>query len=60
MSKDKQGPPTEIVGRKAGGQYQVIIRRKVDGKTVEEVVKATDDRRIAADRLQDAFMRSGL
>lgn len=60
MIKDKQGPQIEIVGRKVGDQYQVLLRRTTAGKTTEEVLKATDDRRIAADRLQDAFMRSGL
>jgi hypothetical protein len=45
-----------VAGRKREGRYEVFMVSRVDGSQKEDVLKSTDDKRIAADRLQQAFM----
>lgn len=57
MSKEKAPTPeaTFIVGRKVDGQYEVVKVHRKGSERTEEVLKRTEDRRIAADRLSLAF-----
>lgn len=65
MSKDKQQKPEApkeppkvlaVAGRKRNGRYEVFTVSKEGERQVEVVLKSTDDKRIAADRLLQAFM----
>lgn len=63
MSKEKrQEKPTEKDGpvavacRRKEGRFEVFTVTRVKGELKEEVLKSTDDKRIAADRLQQAVI----
>jgi hypothetical protein len=65
MSKDKKEAqekdgPLAVACRKREGQYEVFTVRREGGRQLETVLRATPDKRIAADKLQDALFRSGL
>lgn len=43
--------------RKKGGRFQVFTVSRVAGKQEETILKDTDDKRIAADKLQTAVFQ---
>jgi hypothetical protein len=49
-----------VACRKRGGRYEVFVVTRKGGKQAEEVLKSTEDKRIAADHLQRALFRSAL
>lgn len=61
MGKEtKQEPQPDgllaVAVRKRAGRFEVFTVSRQEGKQVEEVLKSTDDKRIAADRLQQAVL----
>lgn len=62
MAKDEKARAPEPDGmlavavRKKAGRFQVFTVSRKDGKQVEEVLKDTEDKRIAADRIQQAVI----
>lgn len=46
--------------RKRGGEYEVFTVSRKGGEQVEEVLKRTPDRRIAADKISTALLGSSL
>lgn len=64
MSKDeKKGPPDgpiEVAVVKRGSMYHVVMRARVNGKVEESEFKKTDSKLIAADRVSQALLGSGL
>lgn len=64
MSKEeKKGPPdgpVEVAVVKRNGEYVVLLRSRVAGKVEESVLKQTTSKLIAADRVSQALLGSGL
>lgn len=58
--KDPPDGPVEVAVVKRNGQYEVLLRARVAGKVEESVLKSTDSRLIAADRISKALLGSGL
>lgn len=63
MAKEgKAQPPTQpdgllaIAVRKRAGRYEVFSVSRKDGQQSEEVLKSTDDKRLAADKVQQAVL----
>lgn len=63
MAKEEKGPPdgpVEVAVVKRNGKYLVLLRSRVAGKVEESVIKDTDSKLIAADRVSQALLGSGL
>jgi hypothetical protein len=62
MAKEAEKKPpvlpdsTWFTGRRAGAESEVVRTTRRGGVELVEVVKRTSDKRIAADRLQQAFL----
>lgn len=63
MAKEEKATPRAepdgllaVAVRRRGSRFEVFTVSRKDGKQVEEVLKDTEDKRIAADRIQQAVI----